>query len=180
VSLWRRILDFRGLGFWAPQPLRLIALDATGSAELSRLHAFGGFARGWSSAECEALLTDRVVTADALAGGGKAGRRIDLAAAILSRRAADEAEVLVILVDPSRRRCGLGHRLLQAHAANLVRQGVRTLFLEVEEGNAAARALYAKNGFVTAGSRKGYYALPGGGTATALILRCDLDGSSGG
>ncbi len=180
MSLWRSVMGFRIMGFRTAPPLRLMPLDATGSAEISRLHASGGFARGWSTAECEALLTDRAVTADALVGHGKPGRRPDIAAAILSRRAADEAEVLVILVDPSRRRCGLGHRLLQAHAANLVRQGVRTLFLEVEEGNAAARALYAKNGFVMAGSRKGYYPLPGGGMATALILRRDMDGSFGG
>jgi ribosomal-protein-alanine N-acetyltransferase len=59
-----------------------------------------------------------------------------------------------------------------------VPQGVmqETLYLEVEEDNKPARALYGKMGFVTAGVRKGYYRKSDGNFANALIMKLGLDG----
>ena len=51
--------------------------------------------------------------------------------------------------------------------------GVRRLLLEVDEGNAAARRLYAKAGFYEVGRRQGYYS-GGSGGAAALVLCRDL------
>ncbi len=90
--------------------------------------------------------------------------------AVLARVAADEAEVLTLAVLPAARRRGLGGALLAAAAREAARRGARTLFLEVAEGNAAARALYAAAGFAPVGRRPRYY--PGG--ADALVLRLDL------
>ena len=160
----------RFFGFRHRQPLDHVALDSTSAADVARLHHLGGFARGWSVTECEALLADGRVCAD-----GARARDGRIAAAALSRRAGDEAEVLVVLVDPSHRGLGVGSRLMGGHLENLSRSGVRRVFLEVDENNAPARALYARFGFIEAGRRPGYYPKPDGGRATALVLRRDLD-----
>lgn len=71
--------------------------------------------------------------------------------------AADEAELLRIAVTPSRQGQGLGRALLQACEADLAATGARDLHLEVRVSNAAARALYAANGWREVGLRKAYY-----------------------
>lgn len=70
----------------------------------------------------------------------------------------DELHVVVMAVHPSRRRRGLGGRMLRA----LIRRGrelgcVRAT-LEVRAGNLAAQALYRDFGFREEGRRRGYYA----------------------
>jgi ribosomal-protein-alanine N-acetyltransferase len=92
----------------------------------------------------------------------------------MSRLAADEAEILTICIDPAHRGRGLGHLLLERHLAHLVRRGVATLFLEVEDNNAPALALYRAFHFAKVGERPGYYLKPDGTRALALILRRDL------
>lgn len=174
MSFWRRLFSLRHHHISRFEPL-----DSTHAADLADLHAAGGFARAWSTAECEALLADRSVIADAAFHDGAASaprkRRVAIAhAAILSRLAHDEAEVLVIAVDPAYRAQGLATRLMRLHGETLARRGVKRWFLEVAENNMPARALYARLGFVEAGSRPGYYPLPDGGRASALILRREL------
>lgn len=126
------------------------------------------FARGWSEGAFAAFLADpacRVVIAHGPQGGGFA----------LARRAADEAEILTLAVVPEARRRGLADALLHALTADLAHAGVRRMFLEVEAGNEAALALYAKHGFSAVGRRAGYYrhdpASPGG---DALVLALTL------
>ncbi|HTL99331.1 MAG TPA: GNAT family N-acetyltransferase [Holophagaceae bacterium] len=72
-------------------------------------------------------------------------------------RAAGEAELLRIAVDPARRGEGLGKALLAACEAELAASGIRELRLEVRVSNAAARALYARAGWRESGLRKAYY-----------------------
>ena len=57
---------------------------------------------------------------------------------------------------------------------HLSRYGVARLFLEVDEGNAPALALYRSRRFTEVGTRPGYYPMPDGKPAKALILRRDL------
>eukprot|EP01042_Synura_sphagnicola_P035465 gene35465-biopygen34027 len=92
----------------------------------------------------------------------------------MSRVAADEAEVLSIVVAGDRRRSGLGQTLLCAHMAQLAARGATRLFLEVEDGNAPAIALYRRLGFETVGRREGYYPKPDGTRVAALVMRRDL------
>ena len=70
---------------------------------------------------------------------------------------ADEAHVTNIAIAPSRRRQGLGSRLL----AHLAREGSRrhcvAMTLEVRMGNVAAQQLYRNFGFVSSGIRRNYY-----------------------
>ncbi|MEA2950208.1 MAG: [ribosomal protein S18]-alanine N-acetyltransferase, partial [Alphaproteobacteria bacterium] len=91
---------------------------------------------------------------------------------ILSRLAADEAEILSVAVASSQRGKGLARQLLDLNLRRLAGLGVPAVFLEVDEGNAPARRLYQRAGFRDVGRREGYY--PGGKGAAALILRRDL------
>ncbi|MFN7132859.1 MAG: GNAT family N-acetyltransferase [Myxococcales bacterium] len=77
--------------------------------------------------------------------------------------AAGEAELLRVAVAPSARRSGIARALLQRSEAELRGTGVRVLFLEVRESNAAARRLYEATGWSECGRRRGYY--PDGETA---------------
>lgn len=137
------------------------------AASLAMLHA-ASFRRGWTEDEFERLLLDRRVVAQrALLGREVAGF-------IISRVVSGEAEILSVAVAPSRRGRGLAGRLLDAHLRTLAGLGTSTVFLEVDEGNAPARRLYARRHFHQVGAREGYYPRSGGRGSTALVLRCDL------
>jgi ribosomal-protein-alanine N-acetyltransferase len=137
------------------------------TAAIARLHA-ASFRRGWSEDEIERMLTDRSVVAHrALIGNNFAGF-------IVSRFVADEAEILTVAVASAYRGRSIAHRLLRHHLGRLMAFGVRTVFLEVEEGNVSALRLYRRAGFVEAGRREGYYPKGAGKPANALVLRRDL------
>lgn len=76
---------------------------------------------------------------------------------LIARKAADEAELLTLGVAPSCRRMGLGRALLRTAMAVLRASGTKQLFLEVDEGNDAAIALYRSLGAVEVGRRPTYY-----------------------
>lgn len=76
---------------------------------------------------------------------------------LIARKAADEAELLTLGVAPACRNAGLGRALLETAIATLRESGAKCLFLEVEEGNAAALALYRSLGAKAVGHRPGYY-----------------------
>ena len=135
------------------------------AASLATLHT-ASFNRGWSEHEFEQLLTDRnVITDRATAGRRNVGF-------ILSRRAADESEILSVAVARTWQGRGLARRMLDLHLRRLAGLGLRAVFLEVDEGNTPARCLYARAGFREVGRRPGYYAQSGG--KGALVLRRDL------
>jgi [ribosomal protein S18]-alanine N-acetyltransferase len=137
------------------------------AAAIATLHG-KSFHRGWSDGEIEGLLLDRNVIAHrATVGRGLVGF-------ILSRTAADEAEILSVAVAPARRRRGLSRRLLDLHLRRLAGIGVHRVFLEVDESNIPARKLYARAGFRDVGRREAYYQDQKGRTAAALVLRRDL------
>jgi ribosomal-protein-alanine N-acetyltransferase len=137
----------------------LSTAGARDARRLAALHA-ASFHRGWSDGEFETLLIDRNIVADRATVGS------NLVGFILSRVAADEAEILSVAVATARRGKGLARRLLDL---NLRR---RAVFLEVDEGNLPARKLYRRAGFREVGRREGYY--PERKGAAALILRRDL------
>jgi ribosomal protein S18 acetylase RimI-like enzyme len=57
------------------------------------------------------------------------------------------AGLTAVEVDPDRRRAGLGLAVTAAACAEAVARGVGRVFLQVEVGNAGARALYERCGF---------------------------------
>lgn len=89
----------------------------------------------------------------------------------LSRVVAGEAELLLVAVDPSLRRRGIGRLLVDQVAADARRHGATTMFLEVRENNAAARQLYHALGFVDVGRRANYYTGISGERFAAITMR---------
>jgi ribosomal-protein-alanine N-acetyltransferase len=130
------------------------------------LHA-ASFRRGWTTEEFERLLVGR----DVVAHRAMVGRM--LAGFILSRLVVDEAEILSVAVASAQRGRGLASRLLDLHLRRLAGLGVRTVFLEVDQDNIAARRLYHRAGFAEVGRRDRYYPGPDGASA-ALVLRREL------
>jgi ribosomal-protein-alanine N-acetyltransferase len=145
----------------------LVVATPRDAPALALLHA-ASFNRGWSEHEFEQLLTDRSVLCDRAANGRAS------VGFILSRRAADEAEILSVAVAQRWQGRGLARRLLDLHLRRLAGLGAGAVFLEVDADNTPARRLYARAGFTEAGRRPGYYARKEGSPAAALILRRDL------
>jgi [ribosomal protein S18]-alanine N-acetyltransferase len=143
--------------------------DATArdAAAIATLHA-ASFRRGWSEHEVETLLLDRAVIAHRVTIANK------VTGFIMSRKAADEAEILSVAVNARQRGRRLARSLLTLHLRRLAGMGARTVFLEVDENNAPALRLYDRAGFREVGRRPNYYPATGGKTATALVLRRDL------
>jgi ribosomal-protein-alanine N-acetyltransferase len=152
--------------FARPAPVLTDAQPRDASA-IAALHA-ASFRRGWSEQEVEGLLTDRAVIAQrALVGRSFAGF-------IMSRLAADEAEILSVAVARNSQGRGLARQLLNLHLRRLAGLGVRTVFLEVDEHNAPAIKLYGRAGFREVSRRANYYPQAGAKPAAALVLRRDI------
>lgn len=137
------------------------------AAPIAALHS-ASFRHGWSEDELDSLLLDRSV----IAHRAMAGR--NLAGFILSRLAADEAEILSIAITRARRSRGLARQLLDLHLRRLAGLGAASVFLEVDPDNVPARRLYQRAGFREVGSRPGYYPQATGAASSALVLRRDL------
>lgn len=141
--------------------------SARDASAIAALHA-ASFRRGWGDSEVEGLLIERnVITHRAQAGRALAGF-------IMSRLAADEAEILSVAVARSWQGRGIARELLMLHLRRLAGLGARTVFLEVDENNTSANKLYARAGFREVSRRPNYYPGPGGKAAAALVLRRDL------
>jgi [ribosomal protein S18]-alanine N-acetyltransferase len=133
------------------------------AAAIAAIHGVS-FQRGWGEDEIFRLLIEKNIIAHRAMNGRK------LIGFILSRRAANEAEILSVAIAPSWRGRKLARPLLDLHLRSLAGLGTRAVFLEVSERNAPATRLYRRAGFREVGKRQGYY----DGGATALVLRRDL------
>jgi ribosomal-protein-alanine N-acetyltransferase len=160
VIAW--LSDLWGGGAVAIEPASL--RDAP---KLAQLHG-SSFHRGWGEGEFEQMLSERNTLVHRLRQGQKT---IGFA---VSRMAADEAEILSIAVDAKHRGRGLSRNLLLTHLGHLAGQGVRTVFLEVEENNQPARRLYHRAGFAVTGRRERYYREANGEQLNAVIMKRDL------
>ncbi len=152
--------------FSSPQPV-VEAASLRDARKLSELHG-ASFNRGWSETEFEQLLAERNTLTHRLRAGN---RTIGF---IISRLAADEAEILSVAIDSAWRGRGLSHNLLQTHLGHLAGRGIRTIFLEVEETNLPAVRLYQHCGFQVVGRREQYYRDPSGQLLSALVMQRDL------
>ncbi len=143
------------------RPASLTDLDALVALEKA------SFSDPWTSSELgEALRWPEAVVLIAEADDGA---RLGY---VLGRVVVDEGEVLSIAIVPARRREGFGRQLLQALLIEMRRRGAHAAWLEVRASNAGAQALYAAEGFVPAGLRRGYYRRP---PEDALVYRLDLE-----
>ena len=134
---------------------------------LSQLHR-ASFHRGWGTEEFEQILIERNALAHRLRLGGST------IGFIVSRTAADEAEILSVAVAQKHRRRGFSRDLLRTHLGHLAGHGLKTVFLEVEENNRPARALYERAGFRVVGRRERYYKDASGEQLNAVVMQRDL------
>jgi ribosomal-protein-alanine N-acetyltransferase len=121
------------------------------------------FGEGWTRSQCAGILPMSGVT---LTIGEDDGNAIGFA---LARAVSDEAELLLIAVDPERQGHGAGSSLLQDFIATARAGGASRLHLEVRDGNPAVD-LYRAMGFVPAGRRRNYYRGPDGKRYDAVTL----------
>lgn len=135
---------------------------AADAAAVLALEAAAFGVDGWSADSVAAELTAPtryVVVVER--GGGIVGWAVLLVG--------DPTDVLRLAVLPGARRRGVGRELL---GALLEHAGERSVLLEVEAGNAAARALYAAAGFTEIDRRPGYY---GPGRDALVLSRAPVD-----
>ena len=160
----RPFLDYFRRADYSVQPLKSID-----SGAMAQLHV-DGFNRPWSDGEFRSLLGQGPVF-------GFIARRQSAdpkpAGFILARLVAGEAEILTVVAAKTARRSGVGHRLVSAVLRHLHYVRATTVFLEVDETNAAAIALYKRFGFDEVARRPAYYDTPGGKSA-ALVMRLNL------
>lgn len=88
---------------------------------------------------------------------------------VLTRKAADEEELLLIAVSPRFRRKGLGESLIHRLFARAKMDGIVHIFLEMRRGNPAIH-LYEKVGFKPIGERPNYYRLANGHRVDAITF----------
>lgn len=149
----------------------ILPLSRGHGAALAVLHR-EDFVRPWTGGEFSDLLAQHTVFGFAAfeAGRGKAGP----VGFVLARLAAGEAEILTVAVSRAHRRQGLGRQLMDAVLRRLHAQRAEALFLEVDETNAPAIALYRRLGFREVGKRPAYYQAADNRKANALVMRRDL------
>jgi ribosomal-protein-alanine N-acetyltransferase len=152
--------------FFRKTEWRVDPAQARHAAQIAALHE-ASFARGWSVAEIEGLMSDRNVITDVLRAEARAAVIDGFA---LSRIAVDEAELLSIAVSSRRRGKGGSSPLLARHLARLQAAGARRVVLEVDEDNVPALRLYARFGFSEVGARPAYYARRDGTRGAAKVL----------
>jgi len=90
---------------------------------------------------------------------------------LIARVAADEGEILNLVVDKEFRRKGIGRRLVDAAFDAARRAGASAVFLEVATINVAGCALYESAGFGKVGNRPDYYRTSRGDYTDALIMK---------
>ena len=146
-------------------------LTAADSPAISALHR-EDFVRPWTDGEFATLLEQDTVF-------GFAAREVGHGAEppvgfVLARFAAGEGEILTVAVARAHRRQGLGWQLMDAVLRRLHAERAEALFLEVDETNAPALALYRRLGFREVGKRPNYYRSSEHGSTGALVMRRDL------
>lgn len=161
-----RLPFFGGRREYALEPLTI-----RHSAAISELHR-EDFSRPWSEEEFLSLIRQNTVFGHVVRETSR--KPSATVGFVLARLAAGEAEILTVAVSRAHRRQGLGRQLMDAVLRDLHRHRAETLFLEVDEINASAIALYRKLGFQEVGKRPGYYEHAGRGRTGALIMRREL------
>jgi len=76
---------------------------------------------------------------------------------LLTRRNSCVARIYSVVVAPQARGRSFGERMVRAAQTEALKLGLKQIKLEVRVDNAAARALYAKLGYVEAEALPGYY-----------------------
>ena len=152
--------------------VRLRQGDSTDLDDVMRVMdaAFGNrFGEAWTRSQCAGILPMNGVSL-VVARDCENGEVIGFS---LARGVADESELLLLGVLPSRHRQGVGGRLLEDFVERARDRGSSRLHLEVRDGNPAV-AMYRNAGFQPVGRRRNYYHAPDGRRFDAVTLSQDL------
>ena len=109
------------------------------------------YGEGWTSPQLLATMVLPGTAAEVAVVDGH------VAGFALTRTIVDEVELLLVAVDPSGRRRGLGRDLVARAIAQSRIAGAVRLHLEVRDSNVAAMQLYLQLDFVCVGRRQSYY-----------------------
>lgn len=121
------------------------------------------FGEAWTRSQCAGILPMSGVSLTIADGpDGPAGFS-------LVRSVSDEAELLLLAVEPCQQGKGIGHALLNEFIKAGHDKGATRLHLEVRDGNPAI-GLYSSAGFRPVGRRRNYYHGPQGETFDAVTL----------
>ncbi len=126
-----------------------------------------GFGEAWTLMQCHGLMA---LPGTLLLVAERDGAIIGFA---LVRSVMDEAELMLLAVDPECQGTGVGAALVRHVVTECRAIGVKHIHLEVRENNTALR-FYTKNSFVTSGHRPNYYKSASGLTFNAVSLTRDL------
>ena len=137
----------------APWPIEIVQGHA---GDLRAVNAVMGeafdprYGEAWTPSQCLGML--------ALPGVWLTLARVDgqIAGFALARTVLDEAELLLLAIDPTMRRRGIGGRLLRSVMADARDRGATFIHLEVRANNDAVH-LYRSEGFQKIGERYDYY-----------------------
>lgn len=149
----------------------IVALEKDDLQQAAAIHR-QRFSSPWSDGELYRLLVQDTVFG--FVARQSNSLRPQAGGFVLSRAAAGEAEILTIGVDLRFGRTGLGWRLMRAAIREARDRSVESMFLEVDETNFGAVALYRKLGFAKVGERRAYYQAADGTKTGALVMRLDL------
>lgn len=140
-------------------PVRLTACDRhlQGAAAVEA----ACFAQPWSANSLELLTKDGIGVGFACMDGDRVVAYGGMICAV------DEGQITNIAVLPDYRRRGMGDAIVRALLRYAKDEKLDTVTLEVRASNAAAIALYRRNGFSEAGRRKAFYTKP---TEDAMIM----------
>lgn len=134
------------------------------------------YGEAWSKAQCLSVLAlpgYRIV--------GVIAEECNLPQMLLGfaiiRTIADESELLLLAVDPEKRRQGVASTLLMEWLNNCRSNAVARAFLEMRTDN-DARSLYHRHGFSVIGVRQRYYRGSDGRLRDAVTMENRLDSSS--
>jgi ribosomal-protein-alanine N-acetyltransferase len=139
---------------------------------MSEIHE-SSFERAWSTDEMLGMIGDYPIVQPLVLRVRTWGKTM-VAGFVILRIAGGEAEILTIAVAPKFRRCGYGRLLMEEAMRRVYRERAESLFLEVDETNRGAVALYTNLGFKTVGKRPRYYEGAAGTSGTALVMRLGL------
>lgn len=136
----------------------LAAEDALGPVMQIMHHAFDPrYGEAWNHSQTRSMLAlplTHLLLAETIATEpDRAGVPVGFA---MTRRVADEEELLLIAVAPEWRQFGAGSSLLNQVVENAREAGVSRVHLEMRSNNPAMH-LYSKFGFQPVGLRKDYY-----------------------
>jgi ribosomal-protein-alanine N-acetyltransferase len=125
------------------------------------------FGEAWNRGQCLGILSLPDVWLSFAETEDEGGPRA--IAFALSRLTVDDAELLLLAVDPEWRQQGVASALIERSAAIAAARGAQRLLLEVRDGN-AAMCVYERRGFGLIGRRREYYRGPDGAVHDALTL----------